>query len=239
MKSAKSEIKPTRRAEIGHERRNRTLERLVQAALQVVASQGFDLPVIDDFIQAAGVSRGTFYNYFKTKEELVSLLCQRINRDRSRHHDHIRAEVQDQAERLVVGVRLNLRRALEHPDWARVYAQERVRMAGGANAEEYGPKREIIEAMKAGRIREQPVDFALDVFYGILYQGLARAISGRGPPDLDQRVATVVLAALGMPYDEAQQIAGRALPPDAADNAIPDTQKPKDRQRRRRRQPAI
>ncbi|MFD2272333.1 TetR/AcrR family transcriptional regulator [Undibacterium arcticum] len=34
--------------------------------------KGPDLPVIDDFIAAAGVARGTFYNYFNTTSELLA-----------------------------------------------------------------------------------------------------------------------------------------------------------------------
>ena len=207
-------ISPARRAEIGLERRNRTRDRLIRAALTVVAEQGFDLPVIDDFIQAADVSRGTFYNYFKTKDELVLALCERINADRIRYHDQIRAGVDDLAERLVVGVRLILRDAQLHPSWGRIYAQTRVLQTAGRRAENRGPKRDLLAAMEAGRLRQQPIDFALDMFYAMLHQGMMRAIGRLGPDDLDQRVATCILAGLGMPFDEAWEIAGRPLPPD-------------------------
>jgi len=54
-----------RRAEIGLEKRKRTRVELIAAAFRVFADKGFEAPVIDDFIIASGLSRGTFYNYFK------------------------------------------------------------------------------------------------------------------------------------------------------------------------------
>ena len=44
--------------------------RIIEAALRVFAEKGPDVAVIDDFIHAAGVARGTFYNHFRTTEDL-------------------------------------------------------------------------------------------------------------------------------------------------------------------------
>ena len=39
------------------------------------AEHGPDIPVVDDFVKAAGVSRGTFYNYFKSTSELFEAIA--------------------------------------------------------------------------------------------------------------------------------------------------------------------
>ena len=54
------------RTRVGRQRRARTQARILEAAFEVFARKGPDAPVIDDFIQAAGVARGTFYNHFRT-----------------------------------------------------------------------------------------------------------------------------------------------------------------------------
>jgi AcrR family transcriptional regulator len=56
---------------VGAARREKTRNRLIETALGVFAEKGPDLPIIDDFIAAAGVARGTFYNYFRTTGELL------------------------------------------------------------------------------------------------------------------------------------------------------------------------
>ena len=71
----------TRRAEIGRERRARMRNRLIEAAARVIASHGSDSVSIDTFIRAAGVARGTFYNHFKTREELLDALWSSIGHD--------------------------------------------------------------------------------------------------------------------------------------------------------------
>src|SRR5579862_1856074 len=62
---------PADRVDIGREKRRRTRAALIEAAMKVFARLGPDAPIIDDFIAEAGVARGTFYNYFETREELL------------------------------------------------------------------------------------------------------------------------------------------------------------------------
>ena len=59
------------RTRVGRERRERTQARIIEAALRVFAEKGPDAPIIDDFIKAAGVARGTFYNYFPSKDAIL------------------------------------------------------------------------------------------------------------------------------------------------------------------------
>jgi len=53
------------------ERGRRTRERLVAAARQVFEERGFDATRMSDIAQAAGVSHGTVYTWFATKEDVL------------------------------------------------------------------------------------------------------------------------------------------------------------------------
>ena len=68
-------VSDARRAQIGRAKRARTRKELVSAAFNVFAEKGFDAPVVADFIAASGVSRGTFYNYFLTREEILAAVA--------------------------------------------------------------------------------------------------------------------------------------------------------------------
>lgn len=59
------------RTRVGHERRRRMRARLIEAATLVFAERGPEATQIDDVIREAGVSRGTFYNYFRSTDELL------------------------------------------------------------------------------------------------------------------------------------------------------------------------
>lgn len=46
-------------------------EKLVRAARNLMLAQGYPITSVDDIIEAAGVSKGSFYHYFDSKEELA------------------------------------------------------------------------------------------------------------------------------------------------------------------------
>lgn len=66
----------SRRACLG--KRERTRLALLQAAIRVLAEQGLEGTSIDEFTRAAGMARGTFYNYFDSREALAFAVSQHI-----------------------------------------------------------------------------------------------------------------------------------------------------------------
>ena len=69
------------RPRVAAERRARMRRKLVESALLVFAEKGVDASVIEDVIAAAGVSRGTFYNYFRTNVELLVAAIQALGNE--------------------------------------------------------------------------------------------------------------------------------------------------------------
>lgn len=59
------------------EQRERTRERLLDAAAEVFVEHGVDGAAIDDIAARAGYSRGAFYSNFADKTELLIALCDR------------------------------------------------------------------------------------------------------------------------------------------------------------------
>lgn len=56
-----------------------TRRRLLETGERMIAEQGFSNVSIDDIVKACGVARGTFYTYFKNKEDIVQAIsCQRF-----------------------------------------------------------------------------------------------------------------------------------------------------------------
>jgi AcrR family transcriptional regulator len=51
-----------------------TRKRLVAAAKKLITANGFDNVSIEDIAKEAGVSAGSFYTYFKKKEDVVEEL---------------------------------------------------------------------------------------------------------------------------------------------------------------------
>jgi AcrR family transcriptional regulator len=53
----------------------RTMERLLDAAMDAFADRGYQAARVDDIVRAARTSHGTFYLYFSNKEELLRALA--------------------------------------------------------------------------------------------------------------------------------------------------------------------
>lgn len=62
-----------------------TLDRIMNAAIVLMAKKGFNNTSIDDIVREAEVSHGLFYFYFRNKDELLVKLVEKINRE-MRHY---------------------------------------------------------------------------------------------------------------------------------------------------------
>ncbi len=96
--------------------RDRTRALLLDAAVRVFARKGAGAAAIHEIAAEAGVSNGTFYNYFRSREELVEAASERLA---ERFHAEIavsRAGVSDPAERVAVGCRRFVLQAMQDPD---------------------------------------------------------------------------------------------------------------------------
>ena len=67
MAAATSPESPSRRERHSAERR----ERLFRAALQLFARKGFEETTVEDITNAADLGKGTFFNYFPSKEHIL------------------------------------------------------------------------------------------------------------------------------------------------------------------------
>ena len=57
-------------------RRVETRERIIRAALSLFSERGVTATTVEDITNAADVGKGTFFNYFPSKEDILAHLCQ-------------------------------------------------------------------------------------------------------------------------------------------------------------------
>jgi len=71
--------KPNHTSSRWEQRKERTHRRLLEEAERLFRSQGFDAVTVEEIAAAADVAKGTFFNYFESKETLLGeLLYSRI-----------------------------------------------------------------------------------------------------------------------------------------------------------------
>ena len=55
------------------EKKSNNRVKILNAAWQLFSEKGYDETTVDEIIEATNTSKGTFYHYFKSKEDLLSL----------------------------------------------------------------------------------------------------------------------------------------------------------------------
>ena len=179
------------RTRVGRERSARTEARILDAALGVFADLGPDAPQIDDFVRAAGISRGTFYNHFESVEELLAATSEWTTRELLKRIETALARLDEPALRLGVGLRLFYARAQSDPVWSRFVA--RVWKLGGQEL----PARDLEAGLRLGLFRAPSVDAARDLLAGAARQALLRISDDRVPPGYGAQMTELSLQALG------------------------------------------
>lgn len=180
------------RTRVGRERRARTRLRIVEAALHVFAEKGADAPVIEDFIQAAGVARGTFYNHFRTTDELLTATSNWLEDDLMAAIETVNGAFEDPLRRLATGIRLWLH--LSRGD--AVFCAFLVRSRFRGRAVEQHLARDLGEGLQSGRLVAPSIELARDLVVGAVREAQVRMMSARVPRSYPEDVARLILRAL-------------------------------------------
>lgn len=172
-----------------------TRGRLLQAAEEAFGSRGYHRAGISDITRAAGVAQGTFYSYFRNKEDVLRELVRNMGRD---VRAHLATEVVGADSRLEAearGLRAFLAYVAGHP-WMYRVLQEAQFVDEGIYRDYYEAFGEsylrlLVSAQEAGEIR--PGDNAVRVWalMGMAhFLGLRYGLWQRDVP-LDRVVDTV------------------------------------------------
>lgn len=208
---ARIRINRHRRAEIGRTRRARTRACLVEAARRVLAEKGPDAPMIDDFIAEAAVARGTFYNYFKAREDVIQAVAQDVLDSLSLEIAAMLRGIKDPAERIARIVSYCIRKAGADPVWGRLM----VRMVSSGPYLGNAMHREFVQDLKSGlasgRLSFESMPAALDLVKGTSIFAMRSMARGMESQTHAEQVAALTLCSLGLSRREATALAQRSF----------------------------
>jgi AcrR family transcriptional regulator len=192
--------------------RDRTRALLLDAAVRVFARKGASAAAIHEITAEAGLSNGTFYNYFRTREELVEAASERLA---ERFHAEIaesRTGASDPAERVAIGSRRFILRAMQDPTWGAAILRV-WNSSSGLSAQAAAPLRADLRAgRRRGRLRFDSEAAAVDLVQGAVLAGMRTLLEGRAGEEHASALAALVLRGLGVVPAEAHEIARRRLP---------------------------
>jgi AcrR family transcriptional regulator len=193
--------------------RARTRNLLLDAAVRVFSRKGAGGAALHEIAAEAGLSNGSFYNYFRTREELVAAASLRLAESLFAEISASSARVSDPAERVAIGSRRFVLKAMHDPTWGaavlRVWASSPALQAHtGA-----GLLADLRAGRRRGRLRFANEPAAVDLVQGAVLAGMRRVLEGRAAEQHGAAVAALVLRGLGVAASEADEIAQRPLPP--------------------------
>lgn len=73
----------------------RTKAKLLQSAKKLIGEKGFDRVSVEDITRDSGVAKGTFYHYFKCKEDVIMELSFQSSRVIINQSIHLEGTVVD------------------------------------------------------------------------------------------------------------------------------------------------
>ncbi len=201
------------RPRVAAERRARMLRKLVESSLLVFAEKGVDASVIEDVIAAAGVSRGTFYNYFRTNAELLAAAIDELGNEVVDLIESRVKAIPSPAARLITGLRLYMDTARRFPLFARFVARAGPQAIGPDNLiYKYIPIH-IAEAIEAGEFVDAPVRVALDMVVGAGLIAVARISASRADEAYLGAMMSALTRSLGLDPSRAEMLVSEPLAP--------------------------
>lgn len=195
------------RTKVGAERRLRTRHKLLQTAFQLHAEHGVDEPVIELVINQAGLSRGTFYNHFRSERELFMSVAAEVSNSIIGAVDPQVLQHGNPAVRVACGVTLCIKLACRYPIIAAFLAK------GGAQAVFAGGSaiqviaRDVQLAQQAGLFSIEQAPMAVDLVLGPVLCTFATLLQHSLDATYISTLVTAILRSLGMSEESAAAIA--------------------------------
>ena len=194
-------------------KREKTRARLLEAAKQVMAGKGIEGTTIAEIAAAADVAPGTFYNYYRTREEILNAVAQSLVEEFRRLMAAIQRNVDDPAERIAIAIRLFLERVKEDHLWGWFMARYAPSLPILRDqTREIIRERIIADGLRRRRFRLPSTRAVGDLIAGTSVTALRSILEGRASIAIAGEVAELVLRGLGVPLDEAHEIASRPIP---------------------------
>lgn len=214
----KKEASVDHRTRVAAERRERTRAKLLESALLVFAEKGPEAAVIDDVIALAGMARGSFYNYFRTNEELLEAVATEVSNELLQVVDPVVQLQEDPAIRVASGLRMTLHAVQRYPLLGAFLARMPSPTGSSPLLGIQFLTRDVIAGIKQERFARTQSRALIDLVVGTTFSA-ARSLSQEMlPKDYPEAVTKAVLLGLGVKEKEALKIVGLPLP----DIALPD-----------------
>ena len=176
------------------------------------ARQGLDAATIEDITETADVGRGSFYNFFDTKEDLVAAVVDDVIEKLAAFEATAISQYDDPLTALAVSLRSAFHVFLSNEvlGWFIVRTQ---RISSPVSAKFLGTSAELIEKGRDRyKLKIDNADIAVVVLGGGIFAALEMLLLKRLPRDSVDQVVDHLLAGLGMTPAHRRRVLAVPLP---------------------------
>ena len=200
---------------VSSSKRQATRQLLLDAARDLVLERGHDRVSIEEITDRARVSKGTFYNYFDTKQDVFTAVAQGLKAQLAADLVTTTDPIKDPAMKVAITLKFYFYQSLDNQDW-----REFTRFTGLTELYLEQASEERIEdlqsGVKAGRFKGDNVYFTESLIKGMSRHVVSAIDQGQVGRDASDYAIRSILQMLGLPEIVAKALTQTRLPPIAA-----------------------
>lgn len=197
------------RVAVARRKREAMRERLLIATSQLILNDPDATAIAEDVIQAANVSRATFYKYFNSVDEVINVLGQRLADETVLQLRASAADLGEPLDRAALGAQLLMARGYLQPGWGSfVTRSDHLSLDSNYAA---AVRRTTLDARRRGDVRFNSTKAAVDFQIGAVMEGVRRLAAGQPHPRAYMcEVAAMALKGLGADHLRSDRAAAQA-----------------------------
>ena len=207
----------------GTRRKRKTRQKLLNAALHLMAENGMEGVSINEITEEADVGFGSFYNHFPSKEAIYETLQEEMIGQFGDAIDAQLALIEDPAEKISVALRHTMLHANDNRDWAKFLIREGFSIQAMSSG--LGPRlaRDVSQGMISGRFRKHDPELQVLSIGATTLAWMSiqlQSPTANEEKNFGERLVQNSLINLGITEDEASQISQVPLPAEIEDDAL-------------------
>lgn len=189
-----------------------TRGRLVSAARTLIAASGPEAVTIAQITEAADLGIGTFYNYFATRDDIITAVITDTVESMGQRLDRMTEHMADPAEVFASSLRHLMGTAITDPVWA--WFVVKIGAAHPALIGILGPRatRDLRRGIDEGRFEIANLAMTADVVFGALLAAIQSYLASDRSGDQPAEYAELNLRMVGLSRDDAAEVCRRPLP---------------------------
>jgi AcrR family transcriptional regulator len=199
------------RTRTGQARRARTRAKILSTAFALFDERRVDQVTVEDVREAAGLARGSFYNYFLTYEHMLTELAAQIGRQLNHEQSERFDGVANMAERIWLNVRYAILRAASDRSCSEILVRVTPLVGPLNDTMRQHAARSMRLSVKRKLVDVPSADVALDLGYGLVTVMIRRGLNTGVDLKEIEAAGLMLMRAFGVPEIEARRIS--RLPP--------------------------